>query len=111
MNKVALPIENGFLCSCFEQSAQFKIFTTVEHKITAETILITPQSQSGLFPFWLFENGVTDVLVNRINYETINKFNQLKINVFVGVETKHPDSLIDEFLKGNLETHPEFCVC
>lgn len=110
MNKIALPIENGFLCSCFEQSTQFIIFTTEEHKITAENLLITPQFQAGLFPIWLFDNGVTDVLVNRINHETINKFNQLKINVFVGVETKHPGSLIDEFLRGNLETHPEFCI-
>lgn len=110
MNKVALPIENGFLCSNFEQSAQFKVFTTVEHKITAEILLKIPKSQSGFYPYWLFHNGVTDVLVNMINHDTINKFNQLKINVFVGIETKRPDSLIDEFLKGKLETHPEYCI-
>ena len=105
MNKVALPIENGRLCSLFEESSQFRVFTIKERKITDENVLMIPHHQSGLFPFWLFNNGVTDVIVNRIGHEVINKFNRFKINVFVGVKSKNPEVLIEEFLGGTLETN------
>lgn len=108
MNKVALPIENGRLCSLFEESNQFRIFTTEDRKTTDEILLTVPQHQSGLVPFWLFNNGVTDVFVNRIDHETINKFNGLKINVFVGVKLSTPEVLIEEYLCGTLETNGSF---
>ncbi len=108
MNKVAFPIENGRLCSLFEESNQFRIFTTEDHKSIDENLLTVPPHQSGLVPFWLFNNGVTDVFVNRIGHEAISKFNRLKINVFVGVKLTTPEEIIEEYLCGTLETNGSF---
>jgi hypothetical protein len=44
-----------------------------------------------------------------MSHETINKFNCLKINVFVGVEKRDSILLINEFIKGVLETNAEVC--
>jgi predicted Fe-Mo cluster-binding NifX family protein len=108
MSKVALPIENGRLCSLFEEANQFRVFTTEDRKTIDEKLLTVPQHQSGHVPFWLYKYGVTDVFVNRISHESIHKFNRLKINVFVGVKLQSPEVLIEEHLCGALETNGSF---
>jgi predicted Fe-Mo cluster-binding NifX family protein len=109
MNKVALPIENGLLCSVFEHCSEFIIVTFKDGKKTNETIVPVQSCNHGVFPSWLFADGVTDVIVNKIRLENINKFNRLKINVFVGVEVKSPELLVSDFLDGNIEINPELC--
>lgn len=109
MFKIALPIKNGNTCSLFEQCKEFRFFTIEKKKITDVILISPPGLQAGQFPIWLFKNGVTDVLAYRINHETINNLNRLKINVFVGIKTKNPHSLISEFLEGNIETNPKLC--
>lgn len=109
MNKVALPIENGLLCSVFEHCSQFNIVTFKDGRQTSEKVVPVNSCHPGDFSSWLFADGVTDVIVNRIKLENVNKFNRLKINVFVGVEVKSPELLVSEFLDGNIEINPELC--
>lgn len=109
MKKVAIPVENDILCDVFEHATQFKIFIAEDQNIKDEKVLTAPHHQFGLFPFWLQMHGITDVITHNIKHETINKFNCMKINVFVGVEKKEPILLINEFIKGELETNAEVC--
>lgn len=109
MKKVAIPIKNEKMCPLFEQCTQFRIFTIKDQKKKDENLLDASRHHSGLSPFWLYSNGVTDVIVNRIGEQSVSKFNGLKINVFVGVETKNPDSLVEDYIEGNIETNPELC--
>lgn len=109
MKKVAVPVENNVLINVFEHCFQFKIFTLENQKVSDEKLITAPHHQFGLFPFWLAINKVTDVIAHKMTHETINKFNCLKINVFVGVEKKEPILLINEFINGVLETNAEVC--
>jgi predicted Fe-Mo cluster-binding NifX family protein len=109
MKKVAVPVENDVLVNVFEHCFQFKIFTIENQKISDEKLITAPHHQFGLFPFWLATNSVTDVIAYKMSHETINKFNCLKINVFVGVEKRDSILLINEFIKGVLETNAEVC--
>jgi hypothetical protein len=109
MKKVAIPVKNEILCDVFEHATQFKVFTTENQKIKDDTVLIAPHHQFGLFPFWLQLHDITDVIAHSIKHETINKFNCLKTNVFVGVEIKEANELLHDFMHGNLETNAEVC--
>ena len=109
MKNVAIPAENNVLGNVFEHCFQFKIFTIENQKVLDEKLITAPHHQFGLFPFWLAINGVTDVIAHKMTHDTINKFNCLKINVFVGVEKKEATLLINEFIKAELETNAEVC--
>jgi len=109
MKKIAIPVENDILCNVFEHATQFKIFTTEDQNIKDEKLITAPNHQFGLFPFWLQMHGITDVITHNIKHETINKFNCMKTNVFVGVEIKEATTLLREFIQGNLETNAGIC--
>lgn len=103
MRKVALPICNNQLSPGFNQSSEFVIFTIENNRNIKKDLLYT-HLQPGLFPFWLAKKGVTDVIAMGIDINTVSKFNKFKINVFAGVESCEPELLVEEFLKGTLET-------
>lgn len=103
MKKVALPLVNKKLSPHFEKCSAFIIFS-VDDKNRIKSELEHSHLQPGLFPYWLAQRGVTDVIVRRVAEDTICKFDQFKINVFVGVKSAEPQELIKEFLSGTLET-------
>lgn len=109
MKKVALPVENDELGLLFENCSFFKIFTIENKAVSDEKLISAVQYQPGLLPFIFFKDGITDVISNRIQFNTVNKFNHLKINVFVGVDIKNTNSVLNEFIEGNIETHSELC--
>lgn len=94
---------NNELGSYFEQCSEFALFTVGNKKKIKKEIL-NAHLQAGIHPYWLAENGVTDIIAKRINESTVNKLNAFKINVFTGVETSNPDQLVKEFLNGSMET-------
>lgn len=104
MKKVALPINNNLLSPKFEESSVFFIFTIENDKSIKKEVLITHQ-QAGLSPYWLAKKGVTDLITKGIDLHMVNKFNQFKINVFVGVESNNPEVLIEGYLCGDLDTN------
>lgn len=104
MKKVALPIYNSQLSPDFERCSEFIIFTVENENIINRDTMYT-HLQPGLFPYWLAKKGVTDVITKGIDINAVNKFNQFKINVFVGVNLFDPEILIEEFLNGTLETN------
>ena len=107
VKKVALPISNNQICSDFEQCSEFVIFTVGNQKKIRKNLVYT-HLQPGLFPYWLAKKGVTDLIAKGIDIHAVNKFNQFKINVFVGVESINPEVLLEEYLSGNLDTNGSF---
>ena len=104
MKKVALPIRSNQLSPDFDQSSAFIVFT-VENENSIKRDLLYTHLQPGLFPYWLAKKGVTDIIARGIDINAVSKFNQFKVNVFVGVKSLDPELLMDEFLNGTLETN------
>jgi predicted Fe-Mo cluster-binding NifX family protein len=104
IKKIALPIKNNLLGQNFEQCSEFYIIT-VEDENHIKKDLLNTHLQPGMHPHWLAEKGVTDIIANRIEVSTVNKFNMFKISVFAGVESSNPEKLVNKFLNGSLETN------
>jgi len=104
IKKVAFPIKNSQLSPVFEKCSGFIIYTLENQNIIKRDIQYT-HLQAGLFPYWLANKGVTDIITKGIDINAVNKFNQFKINVFVGVNSFNPEILIEEFLDRTLETN------
>ncbi len=109
MTKIAVPVTNGQLNVHFGHTQQFYIYKTENNLIVEEEILDPPPHEPGLYPKWLAEMGVTNVIAEGMGQKAIALFNQNKINVFVGVPVKAPKELVLELLNGTLETSDNTC--
>jgi len=63
---IAIPLENGILCSHFGHCQKFATINTSDNIIISEKIVTPPPHEPGLLPGWLAEKGVTDVIAGGI---------------------------------------------
>ncbi len=110
MNKrIAIPLEDGILCSHFGHCQQFAIIDTDNGSIKSETLITPPPHEPGLLPAWLAEKGVTDVIAGGMGQRAISLFNQQNINVFAGAQVKDPKELANDLLNNTLHTGANSC--
>ena len=103
MKKIALPVLDGKLGSSFERCNSFYIYS-IEDNSTIKKELANNKLQPGMSPYWLARKEITDLIVREIDINSISKFNQFKVNVFVGVKADEPEQVIKAYLDGTLET-------
>jgi len=107
--RIAIPLENGILCSHFGHCQQFAIIDATDNLITEENLVTPPPHEPGLLPGWLAEKGVTDVIAGGMGQRAIDLFNQQKINVFVGAPQKNPKELTSDLLSNTLQAGANYC--
>ena len=107
--RIAIPLENGILCSHFGHCQQFAIIDTENKSITEETLVTPPPHEPGLLPAWLAEKGVTDVIAGGMGQRAIDLFNHQNINVFVGAQIKNQKDLANDLLNDSLAAGANYC--
>lgn len=107
--RIAIPLENGILCSHFGHCEQFAIINAEDNSISKEELLTPPPHEPGLLPAWLAGNGVTDVIAGGMGQRAIDLFNQQKINVYVGAHPKSYKELVKDLLSDNLSSGANLC--
>ena len=106
---IAVPLENGILCSHFGHCQQFAIIETDNNVVTSEIQVTPPPHEPGILPGWLAEKGVTDVIAGGMGQRAIGLFNQQKINVFVGAPLKNPAELANDLINNTLDAGANYC--
>jgi predicted Fe-Mo cluster-binding NifX family protein len=106
---IAIPLENGILCSHFGHCQQFAIIDAENNSISGEILVTPPPHEPGLLPAWLAEKGVTDVIAGGMGQRAIDLFNQQKINVFVGAPIKKSKYLANDLLNNTLSAGANYC--
>ncbi len=109
MKKIAIPVTGNVLSAHFGHCEQFYIYSVENDQITNEENLTPPGHQPGVYPAWLQEQGVTDVLAGGIGQRAIDIFKQNNINVFVGAPQDAPKNIAEQFINGSLELTGNFC--
>lgn len=104
MKRVAIPVSNENLSEYFGECQRYEIFE-VDGKIVDKKDAIFPgaTTTSGL-PAWLKEQGITDVIVYKVNRQILNRFASEKVNLFVGIPQNSPENLVESWLEGKLES-------
>ena len=106
---IAVPLENGVLCPHFGHCQKFAILKINNGLIEDEQEHTPPEHQPGLYPQWIAQFGVTDVIAGGMGQRAIELFNAQKINVFVGAPIKSAKELVTDFLAGNLQLESNYC--
>ena len=110
MNKrIAIPMENGVLCAHFVHCQQFAIVEVVNSVITDVKEVTLPEHVPGLYPRWVAEFGVTDVIGGGMGQKAIDLFNQQNINAFVGAPIKTARELVSDFIENKLTLTANYC--
>jgi len=108
-NIIAIPLENGRLCSHFGHCQQFAIIDVENNVITNENLVTPPPHEPGLLPAWLAEKGVTDVIAGGMGQRAVNLFTEQSIKVNVGAEPKSPKELVTDWIQNTLVTGQNAC--
>lgn len=106
---IAIPLENGKLCSHFGHCQQFAIIQIENKTIVDETLVTPPPHEPGLLPAWLAERGVTDVIAGGMGQRAITLFEAQKITVNVGAQPKSPSQLASDWINNTLTTGSNAC--
>ncbi|MEN6618766.1 MAG: NifB/NifX family molybdenum-iron cluster-binding protein [Rikenellaceae bacterium] len=106
---LAIPLENGVLCSHFGHCQQFAIIDVENNAIIGEKFVTPPPHEPGLLPGWLAERGVTDVIAGGMGQRALDLFSAQNIKVNVGAQPKSPAELVSDWLKNSLETGSNAC--
>jgi predicted Fe-Mo cluster-binding NifX family protein len=110
MNKcIAIPLEDGVLCAHFGHCQQFAIVEVKDSIITEVKEVTPPEHVPGLYPRWVAQFGVTDVIAGGMGQQAIMLFNEQNINAFVGAPTKTAKELVNDFIAGNLQLSANYC--
>ncbi|MBN2485775.1 MAG: NifB/NifX family molybdenum-iron cluster-binding protein [Bacteroidales bacterium] len=106
---IAIPLENGRLCSHFGHCQQFSIIEVENSNIIEEKLITPPPHEPGLLPAWLAERGVTDVIAGGMGQRAVNLFNEQHIKVNVGAQAKSPVELVNDWINKTLVTGTNAC--
>jgi len=106
---IAIPLENGILCSHFGHCEQFAIIDATDSIISEVSFVTPPPHEPGLLPAWLAEKGITDVIAGGMGQRAIDLFNQQNINVFVGAQIKSHTELVNDLLNNSLAAGANYC--
>ncbi|MBT3208934.1 MAG: hypothetical protein HN704_08515 [Bacteroidetes bacterium] len=104
MKKVAIPVFEGKLSEFFGKCENYAIFELNDGNIINEKNLASKNIKTDKLPEWITEEGITDVIVYKMNKKIIQLFNNSKVNIFVGVSIDTPQKLISKYLNGNLKS-------
>jgi predicted Fe-Mo cluster-binding NifX family protein len=110
MNKIiAIPMENGVLCAHFGHCQTFAIVKVENSVIIEINELVPPEHVPGLYPKWVAQFGVTDVIAGGMGQQAIMLFNQQNINAFVGAPMKNASELVNDFIADKLSLSANYC--
>jgi predicted Fe-Mo cluster-binding NifX family protein len=106
---IAIPMEDGILCAHFGHCQYFAIVEVEESVITNVKEVNPPVHEPGLYPRWVAQFGVTDVIGGGMGQKAIDLFNQQNINAFVGAPLKPAQDLVADFLANKLNLSANYC--
>ena len=110
MIKVAIPVTGDLLSKDFGECSHLVIYEINNKDITnKKTEDLLPLSENSLLK-WAETSGITDVIAHSINNHSIRYLSNTKINLFIGVTINTPERLIDEYLKGTLQSNAKITV-
>ena len=107
--KIAIPLENGVLCAHFGHCQTFAVVNVENNEITEIKEFEPPEHVPGLYPKWVAQFGVTDVIAGGMGQQAIMLFNQQNINAFVGAPVKTAQELVNDYIGNKLNLSANYC--
>jgi predicted Fe-Mo cluster-binding NifX family protein len=107
--KFAIPTVDKILTAHFGHCDQFAIIDTENDGIISVDFVSPPVHQPGVYPRFLAEQGVDVIISGGMGHKAQDLFAQNNIEVCMGVIDGSPRSLVEQYLKKQLQTGQNLC--
>ncbi len=108
---VAIPTDKGKMSGHFGHAPEFTIYQIHDKDLQDKKVVAAPPHQPGLLPKWLKEINVDVVIAGNMGSKARDLFDQNGIEVVYGVGETDPDTIIVNFIKGDLKRDAELTCC
>ena len=109
--KIAIPLVSGKLSAHFGHCEEFALIDadTENKTITSTQTFAAPPHEPGLLPRWLAEKGAQLIIAGGMGRRAQGLFDEQRIVVVVGAPTDTPETIVNAYLHGTLETGGNVC--
>jgi predicted Fe-Mo cluster-binding NifX family protein len=109
--KIAIPVENGHLCTHFGHGAEFAVYDVDSAAKTtrAKAVHRAPLHEPGVLPRWLHEQGANVIITGGMGQRAQQLFAQNGIQVVMGAPPDLADDVVTAYLAGTLQTGANPC--
>jgi len=109
--KIAIPVENGHLCTHFGHCAEFALYEIDPATKTtrAKSMHVPPPHEPGVLPRWLHEQGANVIITGGMGQRAQQLFAQNGIRVVLGAPPNLADDIVAAYLRGTLQTGANPC--
>lgn len=109
--RIAVPLANGKLALHFGHCEHFAL---VDVDATTKSIVKTelveaPEHQPGLLPRWLAEKGAQLIIAGGMGSRAQALFADQQIQVVIGAPAETPETLVNAYLDGTLQSGENVC--
>lgn len=105
MSRVAIPVLNKVLSTNFNKCGYYDIYEIDQKRIISHKQEKLCHKSSNELNMWIYEKGITDLIVHGIDKSSVDYFADTKVNLFIGVNINEPNKLIEDYLKGTLQSN------
>ncbi len=110
MKKIfAVPTIREKLCAHFGHCEKFALIETEDQKVTSVEYITPPVHQPGTYPRFLAAKGVSTIIAGGMGMKAQDIFAQHRIEVFIGINSEDPESLVKQYFSDQLESGDNLC--
>ncbi len=109
--KIAVPVENGRLCTHFGHCAEFAVYDVDPdtRSTRSMTMHVPPPHEPGVLPAWLHELGANVIITGGMGQRARQLFAENAIQVVIGAPPDPVDTVVANYLAGSLQTGANPC--
>lgn len=105
----AIPTMEGKACAHFGHCQSFAVIEVNGKQLGEVKFLTPPAHQPGAYPRFLADQGVDIILAGGMGVMAQKLFSDNNIEVHMGIGVEEPGSLVEKFLRGELQTGANIC--
>lgn len=106
---IAIPTINKELCAHFGHCESFAIVEAEDDQVIEVEFVKPPVHQPGTYPRFLADKGVNTIISGGMGIKAQDLFRQSNIEVYIGIESKSPEILVEQYLKNQLQSGENLC--
>ena len=106
--KIAISTDSSRVSEHFGRCPEFTIVDIKDDKVINKEVIQNPGHRTGFIPKFLKDRDVDCVIAGGAGFKAKELFNQFDMELIIGVSGT-ADSVIEDFIKGNLEQGGNFC--
>lgn len=108
---IAVPVAGELLSMHFGHCEAFELFgvDTESKEVLNSRRADSPPHEPGVLPQWLHEQGTNMIIAGGMGCRAQQLFQQAGIEVIIGAPAQSPQSLVQAWLDGNLQSGENLC--